>query len=56
MSKTITITDIPDELFERLKQVAGLHQRDIDTEVIACLERVFSPVRISANEQPTDER
>ncbi|MBW2039945.1 MAG: Arc family DNA-binding protein [Deltaproteobacteria bacterium] len=36
---TITIKNIPDELYERLKQSAAENRRSINSEVIVCIER-----------------
>jgi len=38
MSTTITVKNIPPELYERLKQNASLHHRSINSEVIALIE------------------
>ena len=38
---TITVKNIPDDLYERLKVVAGAHHRSINSEVINCLETVL---------------
>ncbi len=38
MSTTITVKNIPAELYERLKQRAVLHHRSINSEVIVFLE------------------
>ena len=37
---TITVKSIPDDLYEDLKQSAGVNRRSINREVIACIERV----------------
>jgi plasmid stability protein len=36
---TITVKNIPDDLYERLKQAARAHRRSINSEVIVCIER-----------------
>jgi plasmid stability protein len=36
---TITIKNIPPELYERLRQSAQAHRRSINSEVIVCIER-----------------
>ncbi|HSE96764.1 MAG TPA: Arc family DNA-binding protein [Blastocatellia bacterium] len=36
---TLTIKNIPDDLYEQLKQSADAHRRSINSEVIVCLER-----------------
>ena len=38
VSTTITVKNIPPELYERLKQNAVLHHRSINSEVIALIE------------------
>lgn len=43
---TITVKNLPDELYERLKKSAAAHRRSINSEVIVCLERTFSSRRI----------
>jgi len=39
---TITVKNIPPEIYEKIKQSAALNRRSINSEIIACLERVFS--------------
>ncbi len=51
MSTAITLKNIPDEVYRRLKAVAETHRRSINSEAIACLERVLLPVRVSAEER-----
>jgi plasmid stability protein len=46
--RTLTIKNIPDELYEQLKQSADLNRRSINSEVIVLIERAvgsapFSP-------------
>ena len=36
---TITVKNIPDDIYERLKEVAGANHRSINREMIVCLER-----------------
>jgi len=38
LSTTITVKNIPPELYERLKLGAALHHRSINSEVIALIE------------------
>jgi len=41
---TITVKNIPPELYERLKQAASENRRSINSEIIVCIERaVYSP-------------
>lgn len=36
---TITVKNIPQELYDRLKEAARTHRRSINSEVIVCIER-----------------
>lgn len=47
MSMTITLKNIPDEIYGSLKAAAEAHHRSLNSEAIACLERVLMPTRIS---------
>lgn len=38
---TLTIKNIPDDLYEQLKQSATRHRRSVNSEVIVCLEKVL---------------
>ena len=38
---TLTIKNIPDEVYEQLKQSATRQRRSINNEVIVCLEKVL---------------
>lgn len=51
MGATITLKNIPDEIYESLKQAADAHHRSINSEAIACLERVLLPTKTSSEEQ-----
>lgn len=43
---TITLKNIPDDLYEKLKQRAMEHHRSINSEVIVCLERAVQSGRV----------
>ncbi|MGA7953239.1 MAG: Arc family DNA-binding protein [Gloeobacterales cyanobacterium] len=46
---TLTIKNIPDDLYEQLKQSAVQHRRSINSEVLVCIERsLISPKRSTA--------
>ena len=47
---TITVKNIPDKLYERLKQSAESNRRSINSEIIVCIERAVStrPVDVAA--------
>lgn len=38
---TITVKNIPPELYERLKQSAKANRRSINSEIIVCIERAM---------------
>lgn len=38
---TITIVNIPDELYERIQQAAVSNRRTMNKEILLCLERNF---------------
>jgi plasmid stability protein len=42
---TLTIKNIPEELYEQLKQRAAQNRRSINSEVIVCLERVLGTTK-----------
>ena len=48
---SVTIKNIPDELYEQLKESANAHHRSINSELIVCLERVLMPAKICAEER-----
>jgi plasmid stability protein len=37
---TLTIKNIPDAVYEQLKQRAARHRRSVNSEIIVCLEKV----------------
>jgi plasmid stability protein len=43
---TITVKNIPDDIYERLKEVAGANHRSINREMIVCLERALGGRKI----------
>jgi plasmid stability protein len=38
---TITVKNIPDDLYGHLKQSAGMNHRSINSEIIVCIERAL---------------
>lgn len=46
MGVTITLKNIPEEIYLGLKSAAKAHRRSLNSEVIACLEHVLTPTRI----------
>ena len=47
---SMTIKNIPEPLYQALKQSAESHHRSINGEVIHCLEKVLLPRRVSNEE------
>lgn len=39
---TITVKNVPDELYEKLKMKAEVNRRSINSEVIVCIERAVA--------------
>ena len=50
----ITIKNIPEELYNELKNVAKLHHRSINSEVIVCLKRTLIPQKVSPKDRLND--
>lgn len=44
---TMTIKNVPDELYEQLKKSAERHRRSINGEAIVCLERALGSERVN---------
>lgn len=51
MPTTLTLKNIPDELYERLKDSAAMHRRSLNSEAIVCLESMLLPRRIEPAER-----
>lgn len=51
MATTLTLKNIPDHLYERLKSSAALHHRSLNSEAIVCLENALFPARITPEER-----
>jgi len=51
MPTTLTLKNIPDEVYERLKTSADMHRRSMNSEAIVCLESVLLPGRLDATER-----
>ena len=47
---TITVKNIPDELYARLKSVAGTNRRSINSEIIVCIENAVASRRINLDD------
>lgn len=51
MPTTLTLKNIPDEVYERLKASAQAHRRSLNSEAIVCLESVLLPERMAVSER-----
>lgn len=51
MATTLTLKNIPDEVYERLKFSAQANRRSLNSEAIVCLESVLLPARITTSER-----
>ncbi len=56
MPTTLTLKNIPDAVYERLKLSAETHRRSMNSEAIVCLETVLLPHRISPEDRLTRVR
>ncbi len=50
MPTTLTLKNIPDEIYVRLKASAASHRRSMNSEAIVCLESVLLPGRATADD------
>ena len=41
----LTIKNIPDELYDRLKEAARAHRRSMNSEILYCVERTLVPYK-----------
>lgn len=51
MPTTLTLKNIPDEVYARLKASAEAHRRSLNSEAIVCLESVLIPGRVAVSER-----
>jgi antitoxin FitA len=51
MSTTLTLKNIPDDVYERLKASAEANRRSLNSEAIVCLEAVLFPGRLDPAER-----
>ena len=51
MPTTLTLKNIPDAVYERLKAAAQMHRRSMNSEAIVCLEAVLMPARLAPGER-----
>ena len=53
---TITLKNVPDDLYERLRQSAEANRRSINNEAITCLERMLRIQRPSSDRVEAEVR
>ena len=46
----LTIKNIPDDLYIRLKEAAQAHHRSMNSEILYCVERTLVPHKIDVSE------
>lgn len=51
MPTTLTLKNIPDAVYERLKAAAATHRRSMNSEAIVCLEAVLMPTKLAPSER-----
>lgn len=51
MPTSLTLKNIPDAVYERLKAAAELHRRSLNSEAIVCLESVLLPNRMAPSDR-----
>ncbi len=51
MPTTLTLKNIPDEVYDRLKTAAKAHRRSLNSEAIVCLETVLMPTKMSSSDR-----
>ena len=51
MPTTLTLKNIPDDVYARLKRSAEIHRRSLNSEALMCFETVLFPTRIAPSER-----
>lgn len=51
MPTTLTLKNIPDAVYDRLKNAAERHRRSLNSEAIVCLEAVLLPTKLAPSER-----
>ena len=52
----LTIKNIPDDLYIRLKESAQIHRRSLNSEILYCVERALIPYKIDVSEHTLTAR
>ncbi len=56
MPTTLTLKNIPDAVYDRLKASAEMHRRSMNSEAIVCLEAALLPAKMTTGERLTRAR
>ena len=51
MPTTLTLKNIPDDVYDRLKLSAQANRRSMNSEAIVCLESVLLPTKLTPTER-----
>ena len=51
MPMTLSLKNIPDTVYERLKISAEVHRRSLNSEAIVCMESALLPAKITPSER-----
>ena len=51
MPTTLTLKNIPDDVYARLKASAEVHRRSMNSEALVCLEAMLLPSRVPPAER-----
>ena len=51
MPTTLTLKNIPDDVYDRLKRSAETHRRSMNSEAIVCLEAALLPAKLTVAER-----
>jgi plasmid stability protein len=51
MPTTLTLKNIPDEVYNRLKLAAEIHRRSLNSEAIVCFETALLPSKVMPGER-----
>ena len=51
MPTTLTLKNIPNDVYDRLKSSAEAHRRSMNSEAIVCLEAVLMPSKVAPAER-----
>jgi plasmid stability protein len=51
MPMTLTLKNIPDEVYRHLKAAAEMHRRSLNSEAIVCFETVLLPNKVTPGER-----